>query len=106
MQLWQTRLLRFSKLDVADEIENFSHSTKALFCRKYQYCIKISKRSWKPVSSKFFRMGNWIGGDRDGNPNVTDQTLDLSVKNMVKQFLDIICYKFICSVQNYQYQKN
>jgi phosphoenolpyruvate carboxylase len=32
-----------------------------------------------PVAS-FLRMGHWIGGDRDGNPNVGCQTLEYALR--------------------------
>ena len=81
VQLWQTRLLRFSKLDVADEIENVLAFYKSTFLKEIPILYKTIERKLGNQSvASFFRMGNWIGGDRDGNPNVTDQTLDLSVK--------------------------
>jgi phosphoenolpyruvate carboxylase len=30
--------------------------------------------------ASFLRMGQWIGGDRDGNPNVSAQTLDYALR--------------------------
>ncbi len=81
VQLWQTRLLRFSKLDVADEIENVLAFYKSTFLQEIPILYKnLEKKLGNQSVASFFRMGNWIGGDRDGNPNVTDQTLDLSVK--------------------------
>ena len=40
----------------------------------------------RPVAP-FFRMGNWIGGDRDGNPNVDAETLDMAVKRQAETAL-------------------
>ena len=45
VQLWQTRLLRFRSLTLLMRSKMFSHSTKVLFYRKYQYFIKILRRS-------------------------------------------------------------
>ncbi len=75
-QLWQTRLLRYSKLTVADEIENALSYYEATFLREIPkiYCDLETELGQYPVHS-FLRMGQWIGGDRDGNPNVTAQTL-------------------------------
>ena len=75
-QLWQTRLLRYSKLTVADEIENALSYYEATFLREIPkiYCDLEKELGQYPVHS-FLRMGQWIGGDRDGNPNVTAQTL-------------------------------
>ncbi|MFY3385268.1 phosphoenolpyruvate carboxylase [Paracidovorax sp. MALMAid1276] len=75
-QLWQTRLLRYSKLTVADEIENALSYYEATFLREIPkiYADLESELGQYPVHS-FLRMGQWIGGDRDGNPNVTAQTL-------------------------------
>ncbi|MGV0983288.1 MAG: phosphoenolpyruvate carboxylase [Limnohabitans sp.] len=77
MQLWQTRLLRFTKLTVADEIENALSYYEATFLREIPklYAELEEALPGQPIAS-FLRMGQWIGGDRDGNPNVTAQTLE------------------------------
>ncbi len=81
MQLWQTRLLRFSKLTVADEIENALSYYEATFLREIPkiYAELERELDHQPVAS-FLRMGQWIGGDRDGNPNVTAETLEYALR--------------------------
>jgi phosphoenolpyruvate carboxylase len=76
LQLWHTRLLRFSKLTVADEVENALSYYESTFLREIPklYASLEQALGPHPVHS-FLRMGQWIGGDRDGNPNVNAQTL-------------------------------
>ena len=76
LQLWHTRLLRFSKLTVADEVENALSYYESTFLREIPkiYASLEQALGALPVHS-FLRMGQWIGGDRDGNPNVNAQTL-------------------------------
>ncbi|CAN1501235.1 Ppc Phosphoenolpyruvate carboxylase [Burkholderiaceae bacterium] len=84
-QLWQTRLLRFSKLTVADEIDNsLSHYQNTFLPeipRLYGDLEADLGLSGQQRVAPFLRMGQWIGGDRDGNPNVTAQTLQLALKS-------------------------
>jgi phosphoenolpyruvate carboxylase len=84
--LWQTRMLRYSKLTVADEIDNALSYYRITFLRELpalyddieaeiaaQFPQKQgSTRSGLPP---FVQMGSWIGGDRDGNPNVNAGTM-------------------------------
>ena len=76
LQLWQTRLLRFTKLTVADEVENALSYYESTFLREIPklYADLERELGQRPVHT-FLRMGQWIGGDRDGNPNVSAQTL-------------------------------
>ena len=80
MQLWQTRLLRFTRLTVADEIENALSYYEATFLREIPklYANLERELGMLPVHS-FLRMGQWIGGDRDGNPNVSADTLNYAL---------------------------
>ena len=75
-QLWQTRMLRYTKLTVADEIENALSYYQSTFLRQIPklYAEIEQQLAGHPVQS-FLRMGQWIGGDRDGNPNVGAETL-------------------------------
>jgi phosphoenolpyruvate carboxylase len=81
LQLWQTRLLRFTKLTVADEIENALSYYQSTFLREIPriYADLERELGQQPVAS-FLRMGQWIGGDRDGNPNVSAQTLEYALR--------------------------
>ncbi|ALK92830.1 phosphoenolpyruvate carboxylase [Limnohabitans sp. 103DPR2] len=85
MQLWQTRLLRFSKLTVADEIENSLSYYESTFLREIPkiYASLEEALGTHPVAP-FLRMGQWIGGDRDGNPNVNAQTLQQALKRQAE----------------------
>lgn len=81
-QLWQTRLLRFTKLTVADEIETSLSYYEATFLREIPRLyaqLEQALGAQHPVAS-FLRMGQWIGGDRDGNPNVTAETLAYALR--------------------------
>jgi phosphoenolpyruvate carboxylase len=76
--LWQTRPLRTEKLFVADEIDNALTYLRDVFLpvlpRLYARWEKELGR--RPAS--FLRVGSWIGGDRDGNPFVTAETLHMA----------------------------
>jgi phosphoenolpyruvate carboxylase len=75
-QLWQTRMLRYTKLTVSDEIENALSYYHATFLRQIPRLYREVEGHLRGHDvANFFRMGHWIGGDRDGNPFVTADTL-------------------------------
>ena len=78
--LWATRQLRPTSLGVADEIENavsfFERTFLAELPRVYGD-LQTALGDHAPIPS-FLRIGSWVGGDRDGNPNVTAETLRLA----------------------------
>ncbi len=86
-QLWQTRLLRYTKLQVADEIENALSYFEATFLKEIPRLYEDVQEIVGKIDEAFFRMGNWIGGDRDGNPNVTAATLDLALRRQSETVL-------------------
>jgi phosphoenolpyruvate carboxylase len=86
--LWQTRMLRYSKLTVADEIENALSYYRITFLRELpalyddieeeiaaQFQQKATAKTSRAELPPFLQMGSWIGGDRDGNPNVNADTV-------------------------------
>ena len=84
-QLWQTRMLRFTKLTVADEIENALSYYQSTFLREIPRLYGQIERALPGREiAPFLRMGNWIGGDRDGNPNVSAQTLKLALSRQAE----------------------
>ncbi|MFP5466900.1 MAG: phosphoenolpyruvate carboxylase [Gammaproteobacteria bacterium] len=87
-QLWQTRLLRFTKLTVADEIENALSYYQATFLAQIPRLYRELEDGLGSAAgtgiAAFLRMGQWIGGDRDGNPNVTADTLALALRSQAE----------------------
>ncbi len=85
MQLWQTRLLRFTKLTVADEIENALSYYDATFLREIpKLYANLERELGERDIHSFLRMGHWIGGDRDGNPNVSAQSLSYALQRQAE----------------------
>ncbi len=79
-QLWQTRMLRTTKLSVDDEIENALSYYRATFLTQIPALYREIEDALPGLEiASFFRMGNWIGGDRDGNPFVTAETLSTAL---------------------------
>jgi phosphoenolpyruvate carboxylase len=88
MQLWQTRLLRFSTLTVADEIDNALSYYEATFLREIpKLYADLERELGNQAVHSFLRMGQWIGGDRDGNPNVSAETLEYALRRQAEMAL-------------------
>jgi len=113
--LWQTNLLRQTKLTVLDEVDNglsyYDYSFFKEVPRLHEGLVdhintirdsgdieETHLRAGLPPAtdsldlSSFLRMGSWIGGDRDGNPFVTAEilreTLDRHVRKVIGYYQD------------------
>ena len=78
--LWQTRLLRDSRLSVADEIDNALSYARTTFLSALPRLHADFERALGDTAPAFVSLGSWIGGDRDGNPNVDAQTLERALR--------------------------
>lgn len=86
--IWQTRLLRFSHLTVHDEIENaLSYYKTSFFSEIPKLYAALEQRLEGAGVAPFFQMGSWIGGDRDGNPNVDAETLSFALRRQCETAL-------------------
>ena len=83
LTLWQTSLLRSTKLEVLDEVVNGLAHYDYTFLRELprfygtlEDHLATRDPAWNQSElPSFLRMGSWIGGDRDGNPFVTADVL-------------------------------
>ncbi|MEI7431523.1 MAG: phosphoenolpyruvate carboxylase [Betaproteobacteria bacterium] len=100
MVMWETRMLRPSKLTVLDEVINglsfYDYTLLNELPRLYTRLEdKLASRNqqWEGRElPTFMTMGSWIGGDRDGNPFVTAEVLAEALKlqseAIINRYLD------------------
>lgn len=85
--LWQTRPLRRERLFVADEVENALSYLRDTFLPLLPGLYNGWEEALGGRPASFFQLGSWIGGDRDGNPYVTAETLELSLSRSAETVL-------------------
>ncbi|GGY86730.1 phosphoenolpyruvate carboxylase [Pseudoduganella plicata] len=95
--LWQTRMLRYTKLTVADEIENALSYYRITFLREVpglyddiedDIATLYGTEQPSQIRAPYLQMGSWIGGDRDGNPNVNAGTMQHALQRHATTIID------------------
>ncbi len=95
--LWQTRMLRYTKLTVADEIDNALSYYRITFLREVpglyddieaEIAERYQGEAPRIGDAQYLQMGSWIGGDRDGNPNVNADTMRHALVRQSTTILD------------------
>ena len=81
---WQTRLVPHTRPTVADELDNILfyltdilYRVTPLFYETFQQAFEKHFESCPDdfLQDMILRFGSWVGGDMDGNPNVTSATI-------------------------------
>ena len=95
LTLWQTALIRLQRLKIQDEIETGLRYYPAAFLDvipRVNAAVQSALRSRWPdaalLEEPILRPGSWIGGDRDGNPNVTGDVVRLATSRAAFTALD------------------
>ena len=78
LRLWLTSMLRLHKLQAADEVANGINFFRLTFLNELPRLYGEFEAALRqkfglaeaPRLAPFLTVGSWIGGDRDGNPNV------------------------------------
>ena len=88
-QLWQTRMLRYSQAHRGRrDRERAVATTTSPSCARSRACTReIEARAAGHEVAPFLRMGHWIGGDRDGNPNVSADDAAMALRGRAEMAL-------------------
>jgi phosphoenolpyruvate carboxylase len=93
--LWQTALLRLSKLRVRDEInEALRYYDTSLFEVVPAVTRSLAEQMTELTggdvidTTRVVSMGSWIGGDRDGNPFVTAEVMTYAIARQTATALE------------------
>jgi phosphoenolpyruvate carboxylase len=104
--LWQTRPLRRERLYVADEVESALAYMRDIFLPTLPTLYARWQRALGHRPPSFLRPGTWIGGDRDGNPNVNADSLRLALAGRARRRLAVISTSCTRSVPNFRSRPN
>ncbi|OOZ41810.1 phosphoenolpyruvate carboxylase [Solemya pervernicosa gill symbiont] len=97
--LWKTDEVRVHRPQVTDEVRNglfyFRESLFKAVPQTYRYLEKAVTKVYGDDSAikvpSMIQFGSWIGGDRDGNPNVTPEVtktaLRLQAREVLREYL-------------------
>jgi phosphoenolpyruvate carboxylase len=88
--LWQTRPVRASQRAVADEVDFGRYFLVSCILdavvELYEDLYAALERHYPEIAwadlHRLLRYGSWIGGDRDGNPNVTPEVTLAAIQTM------------------------
>jgi phosphoenolpyruvate carboxylase len=78
--LWQTRVLRGTRIEVGDEITNVAAILSRSFLKEIPNLVRRLERGLGQPLPAMLRVGSWVGGDRDGNPFVDASTLTAATR--------------------------
>src|SRR5215211_3478861 len=98
--LWQTDELRIARPDVVDEARNAVYYFDELHREAVPQVLEALAEELQrleldlPVDARPLAFGSWIGGDRDGNPNVSPEStlevLDLQHEHAIRDALSVV----------------
>ncbi|STQ86035.1 phosphoenolpyruvate carboxylase [Helicobacter muridarum] len=79
--LWNSHLVRSEKLEVIFELDNLLYIVEnSILPSALRVLNQVSNRLNKPLKISPIKLGSWIGGDRDGNPFVTNEMMTRVMK--------------------------
>ena len=87
--LWQTRPLRLTRLYVADEVETAISYMRDSFLAAIPGLYGKWEKALGHRLKSFLTIGSWIGGDRDGNPFVTAEAMQLALSRQAEAVLQV-----------------
>ncbi len=86
--LWHTRPLRRERLEVSEEVDTALAYLRDVFLPSLPPLYSLWERLLGRPLHTFLRTGSWVGGDRDGNPNVTAASLELALSRASEAVLN------------------
>jgi phosphoenolpyruvate carboxylase len=104
MELWQTDELRRDRPSIQDEVEQGLYSLSTVLFDALPDVILVFQAEVERVYGRsmplfpLIRFGSWIGGDKDGNPNVTHESLRWALI----RYRQAILAKYLTSLQDLQ----